>query len=382
MQVKYIAVMHPSSELYGADRILVEALKAIAPEVKKVVYLRENGPLVRFIEDNVENVKVVLVDFLPIIAKNEFGVKGVFKFVKNLFRFRAFIRKEQTKYDFKGFYLNTLATSFMLLSLTKFKVKKVMHVHEIIESPKVVNWFLAKIVNRWSDLVLCVSNVVKDNLVKNLKNDRKIIVLYNGIKKLNVNNEINVNQSLNFYLFGRIMPKKGQWLLIDALSKIPKEVLAKHQFHIVGGVLAGKDNLLDELEKKITQNGLDPWVKMHPFSNDINPLMENASVCLVPSVMKDPFPTTVLEAMSAGRVVIASNSGGAVEAIEDGTSGLLFQTSDSEALKCQIEFALRNPSSLKKLGDNSRIRFQQHFSTNVFKENWVSINNLFETKLV
>ena len=44
-----IAVFHPSAELYGADRILVNALKALPADVNKRIYLLRGGPLVEFL---------------------------------------------------------------------------------------------------------------------------------------------------------------------------------------------------------------------------------------------------------------------------------------------------------------------------------------------
>ena len=48
--------------------------------------------------------------------------------------------------------------------------------------------------------------------------------------------------------------------------------------------------------------------------------------------MKDPFPTTVLEAMSAGKAVIASDTGGAKEAIDDNETGFLITANESETI--------------------------------------------------
>jgi len=382
MLSNHIAVIHPSSELYGADRILVEALKASEKSTKKTVYLRQEGPLVKYIQKNVDNVEVKIISFLPIIAKNEFGVKGVLKFIRNMFKFQRFIKKEQKKNKFNSYYLNTFATAFMLFNIRRFRVKKVIHVHEIIESPAVMNKLLSRISNKYADLVICVSKAVKDNITKNLKSESKIIVLHNGIPSLAIEKEASASDPLKFYLFGRIMPKKGQWLLIQALSKIPKEKLTNVKFNIVGGVLAGHEHQLEDLKSLISSNSLDSFVDILPFSNDITPLMEDASVCLVPSTMKDPFPTTVLEAMSAGRLVIASNGGGATEAIQHNKTGLLFSTSDADSLKNKIEQVLDDPSGAIEMGNSGLVRFQKLFTTEIFRKNWISAHQSFKTNLI
>lgn len=382
MPAKKIAIIHPSSELYGADRILVEALKNLDSSTEKHVYLRADGPLVNYITENVEKVEIKIIPFLPIIAKKDFGVKGIATFFFHLIKFHLFIRKEQRREAFSAFYLNTFATAFVLLNLIGIKTKRVVHVHEIIDSPKLMNWTLSKLSNQLSDLVICVSEAVRSNIVKHLKKDHKVVVLHNGIPKINVNKLASSQDSIRFYLFGRIMPKKGQWLLIEALAKIPGALLANHKFIIVGGVLEGHEFLLEDLKKKINAAKLNDHIEMLPFCDDISPLMSDASVCLVPSVMKDPFPTTVLEAMSAGRMVIASDSGGAVEAIEDGKSGFLFAANDSDSLKERIEATLREPQITTRIGRQASLRFERFFSTSIFAQNWTKLHNKYQTEML
>lgn len=68
-------------------------------------------------------------------------------------------------------------------------------------------------------------------------------------------------------------------------------------------------------------------------------LQATASVVVVPSP-DDNFPFTCIEAMAAGRVVVAANTGGAAEMIEHGTSGLLFEPYNYEALSESLTAAL------------------------------------------
>ncbi|MEO1716081.1 MAG: glycosyltransferase family 4 protein, partial [Planctomycetota bacterium] len=68
-------------------------------------------------------------------------------------------------------------------------------------------------------------------------------------------------------------------------------------------------------------------------------LQADASVVVVPSP-DDNFPFTCIEAMAAGRVVVAAKAGGAAEMIEDGVSGLLFEPYDERSLSASIERAL------------------------------------------
>ena len=61
------------------------------------------------------------------------------------------------------------------------------------------------------------------------------------------------------------------------------------------------------------------------------------------STSPDPFPTTVLEAMSMGKPVIASKSGGVLEQIEDGKDGILVTPNNSEELAHELDILISNP---------------------------------------
>ncbi|MBA3848426.1 MAG: hypothetical protein C0502_00340 [Opitutus sp.] len=70
----------------------------------------------------------------------------------------------------------------------------------------------------------------------------------------------------------------------------------------------------------------------------------------------DNFPYTCLEAMAAGRAVIAGANGGMRDMIADGVSGLLVNPSDPKALAARIAEALARPERLAAIGDAARQR--------------------------
>ena len=73
-------------------------------------------------------------------------------------------------------------------------------------------------------------------------------------------------------------------------------------------------------------------------------------IALLPSVGPDPCPTAVMEAMSTGRPVIASRTGGLADLVDDGETGLLVQPGDPLELRQAIERLLANPDLRKRMG--------------------------------
>ncbi|MFK8039669.1 MAG: glycosyltransferase family 4 protein [Crocinitomicaceae bacterium] len=367
-----IAVFHPSSDLYGSDRILVNALNSIPKEVNKQVYLLSAGPLVKHLYNNVENINVEVSPQMPVIYRKIFTLKGIITFLITWFKFISFVKKENKFYEFDSVYVNTLSNTFILPILKFLRIRCFLHVHEIVVNPRLIGKLTAFLAKTFADQIICVSKAVANNLINYSKKAKyKIVVIHNGINSIETK-EKEDNENMSFYLFGRIMPQKGQWLVIDALSKLPKEKLKYTSFTFMGGVLYDQTKVLDELKLKIHNAGLEDFIKFEEFATDISEAMSKADVCLIPSTILDSFPTTVLEAMSASKTVIATNQGGAKEAILDQVTGLLFKHNNADDLARKIEKLIDNSTLVKQMGNSAKSHFRTNFTFDIFKANWAS----------
>lgn len=372
--MKKIAVFHPSSELYGADRIMVNAVKAL-PDFQPVIYLPSKGVLVDFIKNEIPEAEVIIQPNMPIICRAMFGLKGGLEMVTKLVKFRRFVRKENRKYSFDKIYVNTLACSFLLPALKSLKLPIITHVHEILDTPKIAAKVTAKLAFSYSNTVISVSKAVQDNLHRFAQSRKaKSIVVHNGILPV-PEVELTRPKGISFYLFGRIKPEKGQWYLLEAIRLIPKNELKNVQFNLVGGTLEGRENLKTALEEKIKEYGLSGIVRLKPFTKDISLEMSKADVCLIPSLMKDPFPTTVLEAMSTGKAVVVSDTGGAKEAISHNKTGLLITSDNAELFASTLRRLIHEPDLIKSIGEMARKAFYENFTLQHFNQRWVAATN-------
>jgi glycosyltransferase involved in cell wall biosynthesis len=365
-----VAVFHPSGELYGADRILVNALESYPEDLKIRLYLFQTGPLVDFVQQRCPNVEVIHDPSMPTIYRAIFHPIGILKFARSYFRFRRYMKNEHRVHRFRSAYVNTLSNVMVLPVLRSLGIRNFIHVHEIIDSPKVIGRFCAEMALRFSDHVLCVSQAVANGLLGYRKDKKnKIAVLRNGIDPIDSAVKP-LNGRLNFYLFGRIKPEKGQWYLLDALDRIPREKLENAHFTLMGGVLRGQEHLETELKERLAKNQLEDKVEIRDFAPNISEAMSEADVCLVPSLMKDPFPTTVLEAMSCGRPVIVTDHGGAKEAMQDGDTGFLIPPNQPEAFAERIMTVIEQKDRIPEWSKNCIARYQSHFTKEVFHRNW------------
>jgi glycogen synthase len=100
------------------------------------------------------------------------------------------------------------------------------------------------------------------------------------------------------------------------------------------------------------------WHGQLPHDQVLN-LFRSARAVVVPSVWSDPCPTVVLEAMAAGRPVVAAASGGIVDMVVDGVTGVLVPPGDVPALAGGIASVLSDPDRGRAFGAAGRDRARE-----------------------
>lgn len=80
------------------------------------------------------------------------------------------------------------------------------------------------------------------------------------------------------------------------------------------------------------------------------------------SSRQEGFPITILEAMAAGKPVVATNVGGCAEAVVNGETGIVVSPEDPEALAEALEHMLTHPDEARRMGEAGRRRVEEHFS--------------------
>lgn len=378
--MKKIIFFHPSSELYGADKILIYIMKNYA-EYEKVLILRSYGPLIDFVKDELPDVKIKIIPEMPIIAKAYLKFDGIVNFIKSIFYFNLVLKTIKNEKP-EIVYLNTLAVLPVLFYFSS-NVKKIIHVHEILKN----DFFLNKLINRTAifkaDLLICVSNAVKLNLQNAYRTKaEKLVTVNNGIsfsKNSRFNNSLNIdNSKINFVLIGRIKPShKGQNLLIDAVRKLDSGILNKAHFYLVGSPVESQTYMLDEVKDRIANYKLRSKISIIPFVKEISTIYNEIDVVVVPSTFDDPFPTTVLEGMYFAKPVIGTAVGGIPEMIENLKTGFIVKRDCEIDLSNKIKYFIKNPQSIKKMGLKGKERFNDNFSELSFNIRYSNVINDF-----
>jgi glycosyltransferase involved in cell wall biosynthesis len=86
---------------------------------------------------------------------------------------------------------------------------------------------------------------------------------------------------------------------------------------------------------------------------------QRSLIGVVPSVWPEPCPTVALEAMSAGRAVVASHIGGLPDLVVDGETGMLVPPNDVDALRVALQYLIDRPQVRTRMGHAGQHRVRQ-----------------------
>ena len=182
-------------------------------------------------------------------------------------------------------------------------------------------------------------------------------------------------QDVVFGIFGRITPWKGHERFVEAAIKVNRR-FSQTRWLIVGEAWSDEEKKFEaKLKDMSVKAGLGSTLVFTGFRNDISSLMSTCDVVVVPSILPDPFPNTVLEGMSCARAVVAFAVGGIPEAMEDGVTGRLVREKTASSLALAMEEMITNSNFRQEIGLNARKSVTEKFNA---KENQRSIEYVYE----
>jgi glycosyltransferase involved in cell wall biosynthesis len=154
-----------------------------------------------------------------------------------------------------------------------------------------------------------------------------------------------------------LRPEKGHTTLLNA---VPSVIRRFPQAHFL---IVGPDPLNQGERLRAMASELSPHVSFLGDCSEIPELLAALDVFVLPS-LSESMPNGVMEAMSAGRPVIASAVGGCKELVVHGETGILVPPKDPEALATQIVRLLEEPAFRARLGSAARLRADSEFDIN------------------
>ena len=183
------------------------------------------------------------------------------------------------------------------------------------------------------------------------------------------------SSSLSLLSVGRLVEKKGYFLLLEILSELKRYQIPFHMKIIGGGPLK------NQLKRELLRLKLDDNVSFldHLNEAEIEKFYQMSDAFLFTGIVaanedRDGIPNVIPEAMSNGLLVLGSNKAGSSEAFADRVSGFSLNPQDKESwVKILHEF-YKFPDRFKEIRKSAIARSKSHFAR---EENCLKIKNLF-----
>jgi glycosyltransferase involved in cell wall biosynthesis len=171
-------------------------------------------------------------------------------------------------------------------------------------------------------------------------------------------------------IVGQITPWKGQDRAIELLAALRRDhpdarlvVVGSPRF-TSGATRYDNRSYARQLERLVARLGLGDAVMFLGEREDVPLVMRALDVLLVPS-REEPFGRVVVEAMAAGRPVVATDRGGPAEVVHHGEDGYLVPPFDVEAWRRTVDPLLRDEELREGIGRRARERAERDFGASV-----------------
>jgi glycosyltransferase involved in cell wall biosynthesis len=355
-----ILFVHQGYELYGSDRTLLQSVEAAAkrwPDARITVLLPSDGILRSALESLVHDVRIFE---LAILRKSNLK-KIKLRDVAGLLRKIWAARQLMGSYDVT--YINTAVVMDYILAACVAGRPRIVHVHEIPVGPARV--FFSAILTLSRSFVVFNSHATKRSFW--LPPWQRSAVVWNGVADPGELVREPAHDKLNLLLIGRFNSWKGQGIVMRAVAQLPVEIRDRLRVRLVGSVFGDQNHFTDELVRMIAEQGLSEVVELLPFTPEPYRHYSWADVVLVPSTRPEPFGLVAIEAMAAGRSVIAANHGGLSEIVVDHLTGTFVVPGSAESLSAAITAYVSNPARAVAEGSAGRERFAMQFEETHYK---------------
>lgn len=157
-------------------------------------------------------------------------------------------------------------------------------------------------------------------------------------------------KDLSFLLIARLIRPKGVQEYVDA-ARIIKEKYPDVKFRLVGGFDGGPTSHTEEELRGWVDAGIIEYLGL---LSDVRPSIADCSVFVLPSYYREGLPRTLMEAMAMARPIITTDNPGCRQTVQQGENGLLVPVRNVPALMEAMEYFIKKPEEIERMGQISR----------------------------
>lgn len=287
----------------------------------------------------------------------------------------SLLRARRTLKEIDVVYSNTTDITFGLLLGYFFNKKHVCHVREfgyLDQSARqmVGDRLFYKLMYKYSDLVVTISDALRLFILEQVDDyQNKVIRLYDDLTLTNGNDTVkNFEKNNKFLMVGTLVPQKGQEFIIRVVSKL-RDAGVELNLGLAG---QGNEKNTKHLKRLISELNLGSQVELLGQIEHVWAIREQYMGVFVAS-RSEAFGRVTIEALRAGQIVLASNSGANSELIDHSENGFLYELDDLNSCVLMVQKIMTmEERELAKISSRARASSQFYYqfqSANTIAEN-------------
>ncbi|GAA2177902.1 glycosyltransferase family 4 protein [Leucobacter tardus] len=327
-----VLIANPSADLYGSDRMVLEAARALIRAGSRVVVTCSvDGPLTGEMRGAGAEVRVLST---PVIRKRmlrPLGLLGlVRRIVVDLPRMRRLIADVRPRFVLA----NTLTIPFWTLAARMSRVPVIVYVHEAEASlSRVARALLLAPLRRANGVIYNSETSRLASSAPSLERRHRVATVVNGVANPGPATPPRpaITGALRVVYVGRLSPRKGVDLVIAA-ARLVHESGIDIEVELVGDVFPGYEWYAEDLARRAEESGLGERIRFAGFQPSVWPALAAADVVVVPSRADESFGNVVIEAALSGRPVIVADHTGLHEASAGLASAIRVPNDDARAI--------------------------------------------------
>jgi len=247
---------------------------------------------------------------------------------------------------------------------------------------------LEKVTSFITDIIVALTETERNDYISfSVCKPEKIVTIHSGvdieqytgakvnIEKKKVSLELEPG-GLVVGAVGWLLPIKGPMYLLKAMERIWEDLPD------VRLVFVGKGALEKQLRAEAFQAGVSQKVSFLGWRGDVPDIMQILDVVVLPS-LNEGMGRVLVEAMAAGKPIVASSVGGILDLVKDGKNGLLVEPGDVDGLYFAIKKLLTDRKMRHNMGQRGKVMAKE-FSMETMIEKievlYVSLLNQLDEK--
>jgi glycosyltransferase involved in cell wall biosynthesis len=229
---------------------------------------------------------------------------------------------------------------------------------------------LSKSLAKRLDAIICISNAVRDSLIRGGVSTNSAHTIYNGIDPdilrarrtpEDIRHQYDVESSARLIgVIGNIKRWKGQETLVHAMPTILKEFPTVVCL-LIGDIAPSDMEYGRLIHQQVEHLGLNDNVIVTGYTNDVASHISALEVVIHTSIDPEPFGRVLIEAMSMKKPLIGARAGAVPEIISEEETGLTFTPGDSADLADKIMLMLRERDAANSMGRRGYARLMRNF---------------------